>query len=161
MSQLFASGGQSTGASASASVLPVSIHGWSPLGLTGLISLLSKGLSGIFSSTTVWKHHFFGALLLYGPTLTSVHNYWKDQGLDYMDLCWQSDIFAFWYTVWIRHRFPSKKQLSFNFTPAVTICSDFRAQEEEICHYFQLFPFYLPWSDGARCWNLCFCNIDF
>ena len=57
MSQLFASGGQSTGVSVSASVLSVSIHGWFPLGLTGLIS---KGLSKLFSSTTVWKHQFFG-----------------------------------------------------------------------------------------------------
>ena len=52
MSLLFASGGQSTGASASASVLPMNIQGWFPLGLTGLISLLSKGLSRVFSSTT-------------------------------------------------------------------------------------------------------------
>ena len=51
MSRLFASGGQSIGASASASVLPITIQGWSPLGLTGLISLQSKGLSRVFSST--------------------------------------------------------------------------------------------------------------
>ena len=61
MSWLFASGGQSMGASALASVLPVNIHGWFPLELTGLISLLSKGLSRVFSSTAVWKHQFFGA----------------------------------------------------------------------------------------------------
>ena len=59
MSWLFASGGQSIGASASASVLPMSIQGWFHLGLTGLISLLSKGLSRVFSSTTVQKHQFF------------------------------------------------------------------------------------------------------
>ena len=61
MSWLFASGGQSIGASALASVLPMNIKGWFPLGLTGWISLQSKGLSRIFSSTTVWKHQFFGA----------------------------------------------------------------------------------------------------
>ena len=60
MSQLFASGGQSTGVSASTSVLPMNIQGWFSLGLTGLISLLSKGLSRVFSSTTVSKHEFFG-----------------------------------------------------------------------------------------------------
>ena len=60
MSRLFASGGQSFGASASASVLPMNIQGWFPLGLTSLISLKSKGLSRVFSSTTVWKHQFFG-----------------------------------------------------------------------------------------------------
>ena len=61
MSQLFESGGQSIRASASASVLPMNIQGWFPLGVTGLISLLSKGLSRVFSSTTVQKHQFFSA----------------------------------------------------------------------------------------------------
>ena len=63
MSQFFAWGGQSIGVSASASVLPVNIQDWFPLGLTGWISLLSKGLSRIFSNTTVQKHQFFGAQL--------------------------------------------------------------------------------------------------
>ena len=61
ISQLFASGGQSAGASASASVLPMKIQGLFPLGLTGLISLLSKGHSRVFSSTTIQKHQFFSA----------------------------------------------------------------------------------------------------
>ena len=62
MSQLFASGDQNTRILTSASVLLMSIQGWFPLRLTGLISLLSKGLSGVFSSTTVGGHQFFGAL---------------------------------------------------------------------------------------------------
>ena len=60
VSWVFTSGGQSTGASASASVLPVNSQGWFPLGLTGLIFLQSKGLSRIFSNTRIWKHQFFG-----------------------------------------------------------------------------------------------------
>ena len=60
MSQFFASDGQSIGASASAAVLPMNIQDWFPLGLTGWISLQSKGLSRVFSSTTVWKHQFLG-----------------------------------------------------------------------------------------------------
>ena len=74
MSWLFTSGGQSIGASAS--VLPVNIQGWFPLGLTGLISLLSKWFSRAFSNTTIWKHHFFGAQ----PYLwsNSPHNYRKN-----------------------------------------------------------------------------------
>ena len=59
MRQLFASGSQSIGASAS--VIPMNIHGWVLLGLTSLISLKSKGFSRVFSSTTVWKHPFFDA----------------------------------------------------------------------------------------------------
>ena len=62
-SQFFASGGQSIEASASASVLPMNIQGWFPLGWTGWISLQSKGLSRVFSNTTVQKHQFFGAQL--------------------------------------------------------------------------------------------------
>ena len=71
MSHLFPSDGQNTGASASASVLSVHIQGWSLLRLTGLSSLLSNGVSGVFSSTTVRRHQFFGIL----PSLQfSSHN---------------------------------------------------------------------------------------
>ena len=59
INQLFASGGQSIRALASSSILPINIQGWLPLGLTDLISLLSKGPSEVFSSTTVQKHQFF------------------------------------------------------------------------------------------------------
>ena len=63
ISQLFTSGGQSIGVSASASVFPMNIQDWSPSGWTGWISLLSEGLSRVFSSTTVQKHQFFSAQL--------------------------------------------------------------------------------------------------
>ena len=63
MSQFFTSGGQSIGVSASASVIPMNIQDWSPLGWTDWISLQSKGLSRVFSNTTVQKHRFFGAQL--------------------------------------------------------------------------------------------------
>ena len=61
VSQLFASGGQSIEAQASASIPSMNIQGWFPLGLTGLIPLLTKGFSRVYSSTTAWKHQFFGA----------------------------------------------------------------------------------------------------
>ena len=63
MSQVFAGGGQSIGVSASASGLPMNTQDWFPLGHSGWISLQSKGLSGVFSNTTVQKHQFFGAQL--------------------------------------------------------------------------------------------------
>ena len=73
MSQPFISGGQSIGASASATVLPVNIWGWFSLRLTGLI-LQFEGLSRVFHSTTIQKHQFgTGPILLYGLTLTSLH----------------------------------------------------------------------------------------
>ena len=96
MSQFFQPCGQSIGASAWATVLPMNIQGWCPLWLTGLISLLTKGLSSVFSNTTVKGHQFLGAQLsLYGPTLTSIHDYWKNHSFDYMDLCLQSNVSAF------------------------------------------------------------------
>ena len=82
MSQFFASGDQSIGASASASALPINIQVWFPLGLTGLISLKSKGLSSIFSNTTVQKHQFFGvqsSLLFSSPICTYC---WKNHSFD-------------------------------------------------------------------------------
>ena len=84
VSQLFASGDESIGASAS--VLPVNIQGWFPLGLTGLISLLYKGLSRVFSSTAVWKHQLFSTqpCLWYN---SHIHSWlWKYHSFAYMDL---------------------------------------------------------------------------
>ena len=76
---------------ASASVLPMNIQAWFPLGLTGLIFLPSKGLSRVFSNTRKFEGINSSALnLLYGPTLTSIHDYWKNLSFDYMDLCQQS-----------------------------------------------------------------------
>ena len=83
MSQFFASGGQNTRISASTSVLPMNTQDWFPLGWTGWISLQFKGLSRVFSNTTVQKHHFFLVLsFLYSPTLTSIHDHWKNHSLD-------------------------------------------------------------------------------
>ena len=84
--------GQSAGASASVSVLLMNIQGWFPLGLTGLISLLSKGLSRVFSNTTKLMFESISSLvlsLLYGPILTSIHDYWENHSFDYTDLCGQ------------------------------------------------------------------------
>ena len=79
MQRLFASGDQSIGASAS--VPPMNIQGWFPLGLTGLI-LQSTGLSRVFSNTTVQKHQFFNVQPSDGPTLTSIRDYWKNHSFD-------------------------------------------------------------------------------
>ena len=80
MSRLFVSDGRNTGASASTSVLPVNIQDWFPLGLTGWISLQSKGLSRVFSppqSESINSSLDAQLGLLYGLTLTSLHDYWK------------------------------------------------------------------------------------
>ena len=98
ISWLLASGGQNIEASALASVLPVNIQDWIPLGLTGWISLQSKGLSRVFSNT-IWKHQFFGAQ----PSLWSNSHIFtwllQNHSFDYTDICWQSDVSAFQYAV--------------------------------------------------------------
>ena len=81
MSHFFTSGGQSIGASASVSVFPMSIQDLFPLGLTGWISLQSRGLSSVFCSVPQFESIIFSALsLLYG-TLTSIRDYWKNHSL--------------------------------------------------------------------------------
>ena len=91
VSQFFALGGQIIGASAS--VLPMNIQGWFTLGWTGLISLESSPAPQFESISSLVLS------LLYGPKLTSVHDYWKSHSLHYTDLCQQSDVSAFEYDV--------------------------------------------------------------
>ena len=94
-SRIFALGGQSIGASASASVLPMNIQGWFPLASIGW-SLSCPGNSQESSPAPQFKSINSSALsLLYGPTLTSIHDYWKNRSFDYMDLCQQSNVSAF------------------------------------------------------------------
>ena len=87
MSHFFPSGGQSIGVSTSASVLPMNIQGLFPLGWTGWISLQSKGLSRVFSNTTVQKHQKKVPILRHSaffivPTLTSIQDYWENHSFD-------------------------------------------------------------------------------
>ena len=93
--QFFTSGGQSIGVSASASVLPMNIQNWFLLGWTGWISLLPEGLSRVFSNTTVQSIKPSVLSFLYGPILTSVCDYWKNDSFDETDLCQQSNVSAF------------------------------------------------------------------
>ena len=116
MSQLFISNEQTTGVSTSASVLPTSIQGGFPLRLTGLISLLSKGLSGVFSSTTVQRHQFFLAFcLLYNPALTTVCDHWEDHSFNYTDFCWQSNASAFQHTKFVIAFLPRSNRLQISW----------------------------------------------
>ena len=82
MSQLFTSGGQSIGVSASTSVLPMNIQDWFPLGWIVRISLQSKWLSRVFSNTTVKSINSLALSFLYNPTLIPIHDYWKNHSLD-------------------------------------------------------------------------------
>ena len=148
MSWLFTLGGQSIGALALSSILPMNIQGWFSLGLTDLIFSQSKELSRVFSSTTI-LHQFFSTQLS----------------------LWSSFHFCTWLLekpwLWLYiHTFVSKVMSllfnmlsglsSFDLVASVTVCSDFIAQEKKICHCFHFFPFYLPWSDGTGFHDLNF-----
>ena len=91
------SGGQSVRTSALVSVLLVNIQDWFPLGLTGLISLQSKGLSLSNESSSTPQFKSINSLafsLICGPLLVHLHDYWQNHSFDYMNLCWQSNVSA-------------------------------------------------------------------
>ena len=100
VSQFFASGGQSIGVSALVSVLPVNIQDWVSLEWTGWISLQSKGLSRVFSNTTVQKYQFFGAQLS-SQSNSHIHTLTtgKTLALTRWYICWQSTVSAFEYAI--------------------------------------------------------------
>ena len=143
ISQFFTSGGQSIGASASAPVLPINIQGWFPLGLTCLISLQSKELSRVFSSTTVWKHQFFGVLPYMTTGKTIALTIWSFDG-KVMSLLFNTlprFVIAF---------LPRSNRLLIPWLQSPST-SDFRDQEEKnfLCLHF--FPFYLWWDEMSCC----------
>ena len=145
VSQFFASGGQCIGASASASVLSMNIQDWFSSGLTGWISLESKGLSRVFSNITVWNHQFFGTQ----PSLwSSSHIYtWLLENANLTILTFVGKIMS-----------PLFNMLFRFFMAAITVHSDFEAWENKVNHCF---PIHLPWSDGIGCHDLCFFNVEF
>ena len=97
---------------------------------------------------------------LYNSTLTSIHDYWKNYSFDYMDLF--SQVMSLLFNILSRFviAFLPKRNASFNFMAAVTIHSDFGAQENRVFHCFHCFPIYLPWSDGTRCHDLSSLNAE-
>ena len=128
MSQFFTPGGQSTGISASASILPMNIQDWFPLGWTGWISLQSKGLSRVISNTTVQKHEFFSAQLCLWSN-SHIH-IWLLETITLTRQTFVGKVMSLLFNMLSRlatvfYQGPSV----FCFMVAVTICSDFGAQK--------------------------------
>ena len=157
MSQFFQSGGQSIGVSASTSVLPMNIQDWSPLGWTGWISLQSKGFSSLLqhhssNASILWHSAFFKVQLSHpymitGKTIALTRWTFVSKTMSLLFNMLSRLVIAF---------LPRNKHL-FNFMAAVTICSDFGAPQNKVCHCFSI---YLTWNDGTRCHDLCF-NVEF
>ena len=154
MSQLLASGGQSIGVSALASFLPMNTQDRSPLEWTSWISLQSKGLSRVFSNTTVQKHQFFSAQLSH-PYMTTgkaiALTRWTFVG-KIMSLLFNMLprlVIAF---------LPRSKCLLISWlqSPSAVILEP----PQKVCHCFHCFPIYFPWSDENRCHDLSFLNVE-
>ena len=161
MSQFFASGGQSVGASALASVLPMNIQDWPPLGLTGWIFLQSKGLSRVFSNTTDEKHQFFGAHLSLWFN-SHIHTWWLEKPYLWLDGTFVDKVMSLLFKMLSRlviTFLPRSKHLliSWLHSPSAVILEP----KKIVCHYFHCFPIYLPWSDGTRYHDHCFLNVEF
>ena len=155
MSWFFTTGGQSIGASASASVLPMSSHGLCPLGWASMISLQSKGFSSVFSRTTILKQNsaFFMVQLshLYMTTgkiiaLTIQTHVSKVMTLLFNMLC-----------IFVIAFIPRRKYLLISWLQSL---STVILEPKKIkCHSFHFSPFYLPWSDGTGSYDLSFLNV--
>ena len=160
MSQLLASDDQNPGVSTSASVLPVSIQGWFPLRLTCFISLLAKGLSGVLSSTTVQRHQFLGTPPSLQSSSHSVCDQWEDDSFDFTDLCRQSNFSVFnTLSRFVVAFLPRGNCLLISWlqSPFAVILEPKKRKSVPT----STFPFYLPWSNGARCHGLRFLILSF
>ena len=161
ISQFFASGGLSFGASASPSVLPMNIQDWFPLGLTGLISLQSKGLSRVFSNTSskasvLWCSAFFIVQLSYlymttGKTIALTRRTFFGKVTSLLLTRLSRLVVAF---------LPRSKRLLISWlqSPSAVILEP---HQNKVSHCFHGFPIYLPWSDGIGCCDLSFLNVEF
>ena len=146
MNWLFASGGQNIGASAS--VLPVNIQGWVPLGLSGLISLLSKGLSRTFSSTKVQKHQFSWYSAFFMVQLS--HLYMTTRETIALTI-WTfiSKVISLLFNMPLRLVIVFLPKSKSPLISCLHSLSTVTLEPKKIkCHCLHFFPFYLPWSDG-------------
>ena len=159
MSWLFSSSSQSIGASDSASVLPMNIQGWFPLGLTGLTSLQPKGLSRVFSSITIWKHQFFDSLRSNSHICT-----WL-LGKNIALTIWTFVVKVITLHFNMLSRFviaflPRSKHLLISWlqSPSTVILEPKKRKSVTVSIFS---PFYLPWSDGTGCHDLSFWVFSF
>ena len=146
---------------ASTSVLPMNILGWFHLGLICLTFFSPKDFQ---ESSPVWQFESINSLafsLLYGPTLMSIHNYWKNHSFDYMDLCRQSDVCLLFSMLsrFVIAFLPKSKCLLISWLHHHL--QWFWSPQNKACHYFHYFPIYFPWSDGTRCHDLSFLMLSF
>ena len=162
MSQLFTSGGQSIGVSASASVVAVNTQDWSPLGWTGWISLQSKGLSRVFSNTTVQKHRFFSAQLSFFIVPLSHPYMTTGKTIALTRRTFVSKVMSLLFNMLSRLviTFLTRSKLlliSLLQSPFAVILEPRKIKSATVS---AVYLSYLPWSDGTRCLDLSFLNVE-
>ena len=157
VSQFFASGGQSIGVSASTSVLPMNIQNWFPLGLTGWISLQSKGLWKVSSNTTVQKHQFFSAQFSLWSNTTGL-DYWKKHDFDWQNFVAKVISLLFSMLSKLVITFLSRsKHLLMQLLKSPS-AAKLKSKKTNVSLFWG-FPFYLPWSDGTGWHDLSFSKV--
>ena len=159
MTEFFTSGGQSIGISASASVLPMNIQYWFPLEFTGWICWIQDSQES--SPTPQFKSiNYLVPSFLYSPTLS--HPYMTTgKTIALTRWIFADKVMYLHFNMLSSYSFSSKGQASLNFMVAVTIHSDFGAQEYKVSHCFHCLPIYLPWSDETGCHDLSFLNVEY
>ena len=161
VSQFFASGGQSIGVSVSASVLPMNIQGWFPLGLTGLISFSSRDSQASSLAPRFKSINSLALSLLYDPTLTSIHDYWKNHGFDYTPLSAEWCLLMSLNTLsrFVTAFLPRSKCLLISWlqSPSAVILEP----KKKICLCFHSFPFYCYEVIGPHATILVFLMSSF
>ena len=158
MSQLFISGGQRIGVSASASVLPMNTQDWFPLWWTGWISLQSKGLSRVFSNTTVQKHQFFYCSAFFVVQLS--HPYMTSgKTIALTRRTFVSKVMSVLFNMLSRLvlTFLSRSKCLLSSWLQSPFAVILEPPKNKVWHCF---PIYLPWSEGTGCHNLSFLNVE-
>ena len=160
MSQLFTSGGQSIGVSASASVLPMNTQDWFPLGLTGWISLQSKGLSRVLqhysSKASILWHSAFFIVQLSHPYLTT------GKTIALTRWTFVGKVMSLLFNMLSRlviTFLPRRKHLLISWlqSPSAVILEP---PQDKVSHCFHCFPIYFPWRDRTGCHDLSFVNVE-
>ena len=154
MSQLFASGGQSIGASASASVLPMNIQDWFLLELTCLTFWSPRDSQESSPWPQFESINSLALSLLCGPTLISVYDYWKNHSYDNTDFCKVMSLFFNTLSRSVIVFLPKSKCLLISWLQSLS--TEILEPRKIQCHCFYIFPFYLAWSGGTGCHNLRF-----
>ena len=159
MSWLFASGGQSIGASALSLVLLMNIQGWFPLGLTGFITLLSRDSQESSPTPQFVSLNSLVLSLLYSPTLTSINDYWN---IALTRQPFVGKVMSLLFNMLSRFVvafLQRNKCLLISWLQSLSTV--ILEPKKIVCHCLHCFPIYVPWSDGTGCHDLRFLNVEF